>query len=44
MIVERERFQCTVTAYVNETPTVTYDTTTFQDAQRWAKVVIGYKD
>lgn len=44
VIVEQGRFQFAVTAYVKNVPTVAYDTTTFANAERWAKVVIGDND
>jgi hypothetical protein len=31
----------TVTAYVNDVPSVAYDATTYADAERWAKAVIA---
>ncbi len=32
----------TVTGYVEDEPTVAYDTTTYAEAERWAKAVIAY--
>jgi hypothetical protein len=33
-----------VTAYVDDSPSVAYDTTTYADAERWAKAVIAYPE
>ena len=42
VIVTVSPTQHIVTSYVNATPTVAYDTTSYDDAIRWAKVVIAY--
>jgi hypothetical protein len=36
--------QYTVQCYVGERPTVAYDATTAEEAERWAKAVIEVKD
>ena len=36
--------QHAVTVFVDDVPTVTYDATTYADAERWAKAVIEYPE
>jgi hypothetical protein len=42
VIIEYSPTQYTVTAFVEGTPTVAWDATTYADAERWAKAVIEY--
>jgi hypothetical protein len=44
VIIETEATTYTVTAYVNDTPSIAYDTTAYAEAERWAKAVIEYPD
>jgi hypothetical protein len=44
VIVEHGPAQYEVTAYVGERPTVAYDATTAEEAERWAKAVIEYTE
>jgi hypothetical protein len=42
IIREESPTAITVTAYVDDSPSVAYDTTSYADAERWAKIVIAY--
>jgi hypothetical protein len=42
VIVEESPTAYSVTAYVDGSATVAYDTTSFAEAERWAKAVIAY--
>jgi regulation of enolase protein 1 (concanavalin A-like superfamily) len=44
VIVEQSPTAYTVTAYVRGEANVAWDTTTYAEAERWAKAVIEYPD
>jgi hypothetical protein len=44
VIVEQRPTAYTITAYVRGTANVAWDTTTYAEAERWAKTVIDYPD
>ena len=44
VIIEESPTRYTVTAYVNDAPSVAWDGTTWAEAARWAKAVIAYPE